>query len=132
MQTTSKFFPKNEELASVKKEELSFDKKESVTVTDVKINKRSSTEIKPEVEPKQTKWEPEHWKQILENIKKMREKRSAPVDSLGASKCYDQTADEKVSTTISYQIFLNIFINEFPDPEISNSCFIDAFKSNQR
>lgn len=84
MQTTSKFFPKSEESSSIKKEEIA--------VTDVKVEK-----IKPEVEPKQTKWEPEQWKQVLENITKMREKRSAPVDSLGAGKCYDETADEKVN-----------------------------------
>lgn len=89
MQTTSKFFPKSEESSSIKKEEIA--------VTDVKVEKRSSTKIKPEVEPKQTKWEPEQWKQVLENITKMREKRSAPVDSLGAGKCYDETADEKVN-----------------------------------
>lgn len=60
----------------------------------------------------------------------MREKRSAPVDTLGASKCYDETADEKVFQNI---FALKASLNKsFADSTISNSCFFDAFKSNKR
>ena len=32
---------------------------------------------------------PENWSEMLENIRKMREKRNAPVDTMGCQKCYE-------------------------------------------
>ena len=32
---------------------------------------------------------PENWSDMLENIRKMREKRDAPVDTMGCQKCYE-------------------------------------------
>ncbi|XP_063286552.1 endonuclease III-like protein 1 isoform X2 [Pelobates fuscus] len=41
---------------------------------------------------KKLKWEPSNWRQHLENIRKMRIARDAPVDQMGAGKCFDQSA----------------------------------------
>lgn len=40
-------------------------------------------------------WEPPNWKIILENIRKMRFKMDAPVDTMGCHKCADENADDK-------------------------------------
>ncbi|XP_059835031.1 endonuclease III-like protein 1 isoform X2 [Hypanus sabinus] len=37
-------------------------------------------------------WEPEHWREQLDNIREMRKDRSAPVDHMGAEQCFDKTA----------------------------------------
>lgn len=37
-------------------------------------------------------WAPKNWREQYENIKKMREKSDAPVDTVGASKLADATA----------------------------------------
>lgn len=42
------------------------------------------------------KWQPKNWKQMIENIREMRKKRSAPVDTMGCHKCSDENASEKV------------------------------------
>ena len=42
------------------------------------------------------KWEPIDWKMQLKNIEKMREKRDAPVDSMGCEAIADGKADVKV------------------------------------
>ncbi|XP_004521324.1 endonuclease III-like protein 1 [Ceratitis capitata] len=41
------------------------------------------------------KWEPENWRLILQNIRKMRSDAKAPVDTMGCHKCSDDEADEK-------------------------------------
>lgn len=46
-------------------------------------------------EEKQTKWEPNNWRQLLANIREMRKERNAPVDTMGCDKCYDEHTDEK-------------------------------------
>lgn len=44
---------------------------------------------------KQSKWEPQNWRQLLANIREMRKERNAPVDTMGCDKCYDEFCDEK-------------------------------------
>ena len=41
---------------------------------------------------KQVKWEPKHWKEVLENLRSMRSSRSAPVDTMGCHMCSDEKA----------------------------------------
>ncbi|XP_077173146.1 endonuclease III-like protein 1 isoform X3 [Paroedura picta] len=43
-------------------------------------------------EAKQQKWEPKNWRQELDNIREMRKARDAPVDQMGAEKCFDLEA----------------------------------------
>lgn len=44
---------------------------------------------------KQSKWEPENWRELLANIREMRKDRTAPVDTMGCEKCHDEYSDEK-------------------------------------
>lgn len=42
-------------------------------------------------------WEPLGWRKQLEYIREMRSSRDAPVDNMGAKKCYDTDAPAPVS-----------------------------------
>lgn len=42
-------------------------------------------------------WEPTNWMQQLANIREMRSARDAPVDQMGAAKCFDTHVAPKVS-----------------------------------
>uniref|UniRef100_A0A1B0BLX9 Endonuclease III homolog n=1 Tax=Glossina palpalis gambiensis TaxID=67801 RepID=A0A1B0BLX9_9MUSC len=53
----------------------------------------SSKKIKKETD--EVNWEPKDWREILENIRLMRSKDNAPVDTMGCHKCADENADEK-------------------------------------
>ena len=67
-------------------------------------NTESQNEIKAETssgdnekqEMKKVKWEPEHWKQHLENIYEMRKFRNAPVDTMGCDRISDLKAEPQV------------------------------------
>ena len=43
-----------------------------------------------------TKWEPENWRELLQNIKAMREDENAPVDSQGCERTADETETPEV------------------------------------
>lgn len=45
---------------------------------------------------KTERWEPPDWKKQLGFIREMRSGRDAPVDNMGAEKCYDSTAPAHV------------------------------------
>ncbi|XP_072125663.1 endonuclease III-like protein 1 isoform X2 [Mobula birostris] len=53
-------------------------------------------------------WEPEHWREQLDNIREMRKDRSAPVDHMGAEQCFDQTAAPEV---MRYQVLLSLMLS---------------------
>lgn len=48
------------------------------------------------LKPGQAGWEPPNWREVLENIRKMRSARDAPVDNMGAEKCMDEQATPEV------------------------------------
>ncbi|XP_059835030.1 endonuclease III-like protein 1 isoform X1 [Hypanus sabinus] len=53
-------------------------------------------------------WEPEHWREQLDNIREMRKDRSAPVDHMGAEQCFDKTAAPEV---MRYQVLLSLMLS---------------------
>ncbi|XP_040297532.1 endonuclease III-like protein 1 [Bufo bufo] len=55
---------------------------------------------------KKLKWEPKNWRKQLENIRQMRSGRDAPVDQMGAEKCFDQKAEPQVSDIAAENISL--------------------------
>lgn len=72
--------------------------------SDAKVaNVKSEPKIKTEANAsddtaspeKQSKWEPENWRELLANIREMRKDRTAPVDTMGCEKCHDEYSDEK-------------------------------------
>lgn len=54
-------------------------------------------EEKEGAELKRERWEPRDWRTQLSFIREMRSKRDAPVDQMGAEKCYDTEAPPEVS-----------------------------------
>ncbi|KAJ8363073.1 hypothetical protein SKAU_G00119040 [Synaphobranchus kaupii] len=49
-----------------------------------------------EAELKKERWEPPDWRRQLEHIREMRKSRDAPVDYMGAAKCFDPQAPPAV------------------------------------
>ncbi len=47
-------------------------------------------------------WEPPDWKKQLGYIREMRSSRDAPVDNMGAEKCYDTEAPPRVSVFVFF------------------------------
>ncbi|NP_001354965.1 nth like DNA glycosylase 1 [Xenopus laevis] len=67
---------------------------------------------------KRPKWEPKNWVQHLENIRQMRSKRDAPVDQMGAEKCYDQNAAPEV---MRYQILLSLMLSSQTKDQVTSA-----------
>lgn len=65
------------------------------------ILRRRRAQVKVEydgkVEPKH--WEPPDWSKQLGHVRQMRSARDAPVDLMGAEKCYDTHAPDEVGET---------------------------------
>lgn len=62
---------------------------------EIKKEEPSSSKIlKQELSDEQ--WEPPNWEIVLDNIRKMRSKERAPVDTMGCHKCADENADARV------------------------------------
>lgn len=51
---------------------------------------------------KTERWEPPDWKKQLGFIREMRSGRDAPVDNMGAEKCYDSTAPAHVGLFVNH------------------------------
>jgi hypothetical protein len=50
-----------------------------------------------ETENKKSKWEPNNWREVVNNIREMRRQRDAPVDTMGCDKCADESAPAAVN-----------------------------------
>ncbi|XP_072318386.1 endonuclease III-like protein 1 isoform X2 [Eucyclogobius newberryi] len=53
-------------------------------------------------------WEPAEWKKQLEHIREMRSGRDAPVDNMGAEKCYDHDAPAQVKR---FQVLVSLMLS---------------------
>ncbi|XP_069427127.1 endonuclease III-like protein 1 isoform X2 [Ovis canadensis] len=53
-------------------------------------------------------WQPQDWRQQLDNIRTMRSGKDAPVDQLGAEHCFDPSASPKVQR---YQVLLSLMLS---------------------
>ncbi|XP_044792128.1 endonuclease III-like protein 1 isoform X1 [Bubalus bubalis] len=53
-------------------------------------------------------WQPQDWRQQLDNIRTMRSAKDAPVDQLGAEHCFDPSASPKVRR---YQVLLSLMLS---------------------
>uniref|UniRef100_A0A6I8Q499 DNA-(apurinic or apyrimidinic site) lyase n=1 Tax=Xenopus tropicalis TaxID=8364 RepID=A0A6I8Q499_XENTR len=67
---------------------------------------------------KRPKWQPKNWAQHLENIRQMRSRRDAPVDQMGAEKCYDQNAAPEV---MRYQILLSLMLSSQTKDQVTSA-----------
>ncbi|KAJ1096023.1 hypothetical protein NDU88_001172 [Pleurodeles waltl] len=57
---------------------------------------------------KKSKWEPKDWREQLENIRELRKGKDAPVDEMGAEKCFDRSAAPEV---MRYQVLLSLMLS---------------------
>ncbi|XP_076151673.1 endonuclease III-like protein 1 [Alosa pseudoharengus] len=53
-------------------------------------------------------WEPTNWTQQLSNIREMRSVRDAPVDQMGAAKCFDTQVSAEV---MRYQVLISLMLS---------------------
>ncbi|KAA0721867.1 Endonuclease III-like protein 1 [Triplophysa tibetana] len=60
------------------------------------------------VELKRERWEPCNWRTQLSFIREMRSKRDAPVDQMGAEKCFDVEAPPEVRR---YQVLISLMLS---------------------
>ncbi|CAH2307443.1 endonuclease III 1 [Pelobates cultripes] len=67
---------------------------------------------------KKLKWEPSNWRQHLENIRQMRIARDAPVDQMGAGKCFDQSAAPEVKR---YQVLLSLMLSSQTRDQVTSA-----------
>lgn len=56
------------------------------------IKKRDINIPATATDPKQKKWEPKDWREVLEKLRQMRQSRPAPVDTMGCHMCSDDKA----------------------------------------
>ncbi|XP_077461772.1 endonuclease III-like protein 1 isoform X1 [Stigmatopora argus] len=61
-------------------------------------------------------WHPPDWKEQLEHIREMRSSRDAPVDNMGAEKCYDTEAPAKVRR---FQILVSLMLSSQTKDQIT-------------
>lgn len=64
------------------------------------------------------KWEPKNWRKQLENIRQMRSRRDAPVDEMGAEKCFDQNAEPQV---MRYQVLLSLMLSSQTKDQVTSA-----------
>ncbi|KAG7491422.1 hypothetical protein MATL_G00003410 [Megalops atlanticus] len=61
-----------------------------------------------ETEVKKERWEPPDWRRQLDHIREMRRGRDAPVDHMGAGKCFDPSAPPEV---VRYQVLISLMLS---------------------
>ncbi|XP_073414503.1 endonuclease III-like protein 1 isoform X2 [Dendrobates tinctorius] len=67
---------------------------------------------------KKLRWEPKSWREELENIRQMRRARDAPVDQMGAEKCFDQNAEPQV---MRYQVLLSLMLSSQTKDQVTSA-----------
>ncbi|XP_060116943.1 endonuclease III-like protein 1 [Heteronotia binoei] len=77
----------------------------------------SDGEKSTETEAKKQKWEPKNWQRQLDNIREMRKARDAPVDQMGAEKCFDSEAPPKVKR---YQVLLSLMLSSQTKDQVTS------------
>ncbi|UYV76295.1 hypothetical protein LAZ67_13003290 [Cordylochernes scorpioides] len=82
----------------------------------IPLKKRRHIAIK--VDTANDKWEPPGWKETLENIRRMRSLKNAPVDTLGAHCCADRSADPKVSR---FQTLVGLMLSSQTKDEVTHA-----------
>nr|XP_015215439.1 PREDICTED: endonuclease III-like protein 1 [Lepisosteus oculatus] len=83
--------------------------------------------VRPEYEPaggpgrgdaKKDRWEPAGWQKQLDNIREMRKGKDAPVDLMGAEKCFDDQASPKV---MRYQVLISLMLSSQTKDQVTSA-----------
>ncbi|CAH8470217.1 unnamed protein product [Schistosoma rodhaini] len=69
-------------------------------------------------EPMKRKWEPLNWRVQLSNIRKMRESRDAPVDSMGCERLADETEHPK---TFRLQVLISLMLSSQTKDQVTSA-----------
>ncbi|TSK18060.1 Endonuclease III-like protein 1 [Bagarius yarrelli] len=77
-------------------------------------------EYEDKVEPcaKKDRWEPPDWRTQLSFIREMRSRRDAPVDQMGAEKCYDPQAPAEV---MRYQVLVSLMLSSQTKDQVTSA-----------
>ncbi|XP_056392864.1 endonuclease III-like protein 1 [Hyla sarda] len=75
-------------------------------------------QVQYEEDEKRPRWEPKTWRKQLENIRQMRSARDAPVDMMGAEKCFDQKAEPQV---MRYQVLLSLMLSSQTKDQVTSA-----------
>uniref|UniRef100_A0A8C3SIL5 Endonuclease III-like protein 1 n=1 Tax=Chelydra serpentina TaxID=8475 RepID=A0A8C3SIL5_CHESE len=76
---------------------------------------------KEETDSRSLKWEPGNWRQQLDNIREMRRNRDAPVDQMGAEKCFDSSAPPEV---MRYQVLLSLMLSSQTKDQVTSAAML--------
>uniref|UniRef100_A0A674JAY3 Endonuclease III-like protein 1 n=1 Tax=Terrapene triunguis TaxID=2587831 RepID=A0A674JAY3_9SAUR len=76
---------------------------------------------KEETDSKRLKWEPGNWRQQLDNIREMRRNKDAPVDQMGAEKCFDSSAPPEV---MRYQVLLSLMLSSQTKDQVTSAAML--------
>ncbi|KAJ6653746.1 hypothetical protein lerEdw1_008773 [Lerista edwardsae] len=74
-----------------------------------------------ETEATKPKWEPPNWERQLANIREMRAERDAPVDQMGAGKCFDSDAPPEVRR---YQVLLSLMLSSQTKDQVTSAAMM--------
>lgn len=103
----------------VKSEDVSTD----VVKTDISIQERGmkNENVEPtdsENVQNEERWMPRNWEIILENIKEMRRRETAPVDTMGCHRCADPSASPVVSR---YQSLIALMLSSQTKDQVTHA-----------
>ncbi|XP_067390335.1 endonuclease III-like protein 1 isoform X2 [Emydura macquarii macquarii] len=76
---------------------------------------------KEETDSRRPKWEPRNWRQQLDNIREMRKNKDAPVDQMGAEKCFDSSAPPEV---MRYQVLLSLMLSSQTKDQVTSAAML--------
>merc|ERR1712126_487499 len=69
-----------------------------------------------EIEQESSSNAPDHWEEVYENIRKMREDKSAPVDSMGCERSHDSSASPAVQR---FQCLVSLMLSSQTKDEVN-------------
>jgi len=82
-------------------------------------NKTKKRKISKPIEIKYESKPPKNWQKVLENLREMRLKRDAVVDSMGAEMCFDQNAVKE--TDKRFQVLVSLMLSSQTRDQITDS-----------
>uniref|UniRef100_A0A8C8SB16 Endonuclease III-like protein 1 n=1 Tax=Pelusios castaneus TaxID=367368 RepID=A0A8C8SB16_9SAUR len=77
--------------------------------------------VEKETDARRPQWEPRNWRQQLDNIREMRKKKDAPVDEMGAEKCFDSSAPPEV---MRYQVLLSLMLSSQTKDQVTSAAML--------
>ena len=73
-----------------------------------------------------SKWQPKNWKILFDNIREMRSRGDAPVDTVGCEKSFDVTASPKEQR---FQVLVSLMLSSQTRDEINNAAILRLRKA---